>query len=236
MILSRVPVPSGAIFLIRRDAVEITTYQVLRYELKLPDDDEDLNRLQPPTTVLWEEFQNEPLSAALARIAEEAETSILIDPNVKQKAATKLTVTLRNVPLDDALELLANMAGLVVVTRTNAYYVTTPANAAQMRLLSTRKAVVRVALNNGVSLNLTVSESQLIGYGEATNGRARFPMSVTSGAVRGNDLVLQGIFNGDRGMKAPYSLAVNRRNATASWVVGTQQKAVNGRASVGFTR
>jgi hypothetical protein len=136
-LLARVPVPSGATFLIRRDAVEITTGEMLRRELRLArpeaDSDSDQPTLEPLVTLLWEEIKEEPLSAVLERVAEAADTTILLDPRTKEKAATKLTATLRNVPIDDAVELLADMAGLAVIVRTNAYYVTTPENAARMK-------------------------------------------------------------------------------------------------------
>jgi hypothetical protein len=140
-VLNRIPTPSGATFLIRRDAVEITTAYVVRRELRLPqpESDSDEPTYEPLVTLLWEELRDEPVAAVLARIAEAADTTILVDPRAKEKAATKVTATLRNVPLDDAIELLADMAGLAVVVRTNVYYVTTPENAARMKLARPKK-------------------------------------------------------------------------------------------------
>jgi hypothetical protein len=132
-ILQRIAVPSGATYLIRRDAVEITTDFMVRREMRLPEPDVDEPKLEPLTTALWEEIEEESLDALLRRIAEAADVTILLDPRAREKAAAKLTATVRNVPLDDALDLLTDMAGLVVVIRSNAYYVTTPENAARMK-------------------------------------------------------------------------------------------------------
>jgi len=60
------------------------------------------------------------------------DATILIDPRASTKAATKIDATLRNVPLDTSLALLCDMAGLAVVKKNNAYYVTTPQNAERL--------------------------------------------------------------------------------------------------------
>jgi len=134
-VLGRVPVPSGATYLIRRDAIEITTGQFLDEELKLTKARDDSEQVIPVplTRVLWEEIRAEPLAAVLERIAEASDVTVLLDPSTKQKAATKITATLRNVPLDVALELLADMADLALVRKANAFYVTTPEKATRLQ-------------------------------------------------------------------------------------------------------
>ena len=52
---------------------------------------------------------------------------------VEEKASFKLSATLRNVPIDTAVKLLADMAGLTVVQFGNAYYVTSAENAARWK-------------------------------------------------------------------------------------------------------
>jgi hypothetical protein len=130
-ILERVPVRSGATFLIRRGGVEITTGKAVREELKLPEPAKDARpEALPP--ILWEEIENQPLRAALRVLALAADTPILLDPRAKEKAATKVSAQLWNVSLEAAVELLADMAGLAVVRKSNAYYVTTPENAERL--------------------------------------------------------------------------------------------------------
>jgi hypothetical protein len=137
-ILERIPVRSGAVFLIRRGGVEITTGKAVREELKLPEPAKGARPdVLPP--IVWEEIENEPLSAALRVLAAAGETPVLLDPRAKEKAATKVTAELHNVPLEAALELLADMAGLAIVRKSNAYYVTTPENAERLRAAKDRK-------------------------------------------------------------------------------------------------
>jgi len=134
-ILVRVPAQSAAAFLIRKDYIEITTEAAVRKELNLPIpklDDQKVNAL-PLTPIVWEEFRDEPLDDALQQIADAMDATILLDPRVKEKTGTKIDATLRNVTLDAAVELLADMASLAVVKRGGAYYVTSPENAERLR-------------------------------------------------------------------------------------------------------
>jgi hypothetical protein len=131
--LARLSPKSGATFLIRKDAIEITTEAAVREELDLPAPKNDEEKAPPLPPLVWEEFTDEPLEDALREIAHVMDATILIDPRASTKAATKIDATLRNVPLDTSLTLLCDMAGLAVVKRHNAYYVTTPENAERLR-------------------------------------------------------------------------------------------------------
>jgi hypothetical protein len=119
-ILARVPVRSGAVFLIRSDHVEITTAAAVRRELGLRNLDIKL---------VWEEFGDVPLDRALKDMAETAGVNVVIDNRIKKQAKAKVTASLYNVPVETAVEALARMAGLAVVMRDNVLFVTSPRNA-----------------------------------------------------------------------------------------------------------
>ncbi len=130
-ILSRVPSPSGATFLVRPDRIEITTEDAVRAELRLPAAKRNAEgvtteRLPPLTS---EDFRKVPLDRALEVLAEATETNIVLDPRIEEKASVLITARLLNVPVETAIELLVEMAGLAVVRRDNVYYVTTAENA-----------------------------------------------------------------------------------------------------------
>jgi hypothetical protein len=78
-------------------------------------------------------FENLQLKAALRQLARETATNLVIDTRVSQNALKPVTVTLEEVPLDTAVKLLANMADLKPVQVGNVLYVTTKANAAELR-------------------------------------------------------------------------------------------------------
>ncbi len=134
-LLGRVELGSGAVFLLRHGHIEITTENAVRRELRLPavvrQEGRPLERLPP--LLPYMKFTDESLEDACAEIAEKAGVSVVIDPRVKEKAATKVPCRLINIPLDTAVELVADMAGLAVARKANAYYVTTPENAARMK-------------------------------------------------------------------------------------------------------
>jgi hypothetical protein len=140
-ILARVPARSAATFLIRRDAVEITTEAEVRRELGLPIPElaKDAKNALPVTPLVWEDFRDVPLADALDQIADVMEVTILIDTGVKDKAAAKIYATLRNVPTEAAVSALCDMAGLAVNRRHNVYFVTSPENAARLRSAERKK-------------------------------------------------------------------------------------------------
>lgn len=51
---------------------------------------------------------------------------------LRERLGVEVSATFRNLPLRSALELLADQAELAVVKRGNAFYVTSPENAAKM--------------------------------------------------------------------------------------------------------
>jgi RNA polymerase sigma factor (sigma-70 family) len=133
-VLSRLPVHSGATFLIRKDHVEITTDNAVRRELGLParKQDQSFRNLEPMVQLVWQEFNKFPLEAALRRIAADLDVNVVLDARVEEKTSAKVTASLHNVSLETALKVLTNAAGLAAVKIENVYYVTSPENAAKL--------------------------------------------------------------------------------------------------------
>jgi hypothetical protein len=76
----------------------------------------------------------QPLAKALDRLAAATGANIVFDPKAANKEAeTTVSLRLDEVPLETAVELLADGAGLKVVRRDNVLFVTTEAKADKMR-------------------------------------------------------------------------------------------------------
>jgi hypothetical protein len=118
-ILSRVPVPSGATYVLRRGGIEITTNAFWFRELGLPAD--------TTSELVSLDLRKVRLDRALTRVGVR-----MIDPRIEKRARVQVTVRLHFVPQETALELLADMAGLVVVRKSGIFYLTSPSNAAQL--------------------------------------------------------------------------------------------------------
>ncbi len=126
-VLDRVPVPSGAMYVIRQDGVEVTTANAVRSEFWGP------NYQGPYLPLIHATFDRRPLDEALAELAAESGWNVVLDTNgTGEKGRTAVTARLFNVPLDTAVRLLADMAGLKSFAVDNVLYVTTPATAADM--------------------------------------------------------------------------------------------------------
>src|SRR5262249_15192412 len=122
----RVPAQSGATYLVRRDAIEITTTAAARAEVWGEGYD------GPFLPLVNARIQKVPLDEALAQLSDQAQFNILIDKRVGDKASTAVGGRFRTLPLDTAVALLAEMAELKVVHRDNALFVTTPDAAARL--------------------------------------------------------------------------------------------------------
>jgi hypothetical protein len=132
-ILGRVPVPSGATYLLRRGAIEITTGQFQRMEVWPADDP------GPFLPLVHMTLHDVPLTEALKGFAGRADYNVVLDPNVGEKAKAPVTATLYNVPLDTAVRLAASMADLRVVEVCNVLFVTTKERAEVMEAQALRK-------------------------------------------------------------------------------------------------
>ncbi len=133
-ILGRIPVPSGATFLVRRDVIEITTGIFLQGEVWL--DDPAGPHLSPVVQVVVEK---QPFDELLKSLAEQGHYNILLDTRAGDKARTPITAELYNVPLDTAVRLLAGMVDLHPVRVDNVLFVTSPQTAEAMEKAKPKK-------------------------------------------------------------------------------------------------
>ncbi|HEY7428926.1 MAG TPA: hypothetical protein VH682_32145 [Gemmataceae bacterium] len=124
-ILSRVPVPSGTTYLVRSDRIEITTgtFQASEIWGKYGG---------PHLPLVNATLAKSPLEDAIKELAEQTEFNVVLDNRATDKAKIPVSATLRNMPLDTALRLLADMADLRSVHLDNVLYVTTKENAAEL--------------------------------------------------------------------------------------------------------
>jgi type II secretory pathway component HofQ len=79
------------------------------------------------------DLDHEQMGKALARLAKETATNLVVDPRVLKDAQTPVTLPLDDVPLETAVRLIAEMAGLKPVRVGNVLFVTTKANANEMK-------------------------------------------------------------------------------------------------------
>ncbi len=79
------------------------------------------------------DIDKEELSAALKKLARETATNLIVDTRAAKEAKTEVTLQMEDVPLETAVRLMAEMAGLKPVRVGNVLFVTTEANAAKMR-------------------------------------------------------------------------------------------------------
>jgi hypothetical protein len=151
-ILDRVPSASGATYILRRDGIEITTEAAKIAEFRNPSDHAPPNPeameapmgSPNPLTLVQAEFDKRPLDEALKELADATDSNVILDVRASDKVKA-VTASLINVPLDTAVDLLANMAGLQVVSRDRVLYVTTKENAEAMH--KELKARIKPAVN-----------------------------------------------------------------------------------------
>lgn len=79
------------------------------------------------------EFQGVPLAQALRQLARETATNVVLDPRQASKSEVPIVLTLDGVPLETAVRLVAELAGLKAVRHANVLFVTSPAVAADWR-------------------------------------------------------------------------------------------------------
>jgi RNA polymerase sigma factor (sigma-70 family) len=122
-ILARVPSPSGATFVIGRDnTIEITTNAAVAAALN------DQHAL-PLVHAL---FNKRPLEEALRDLARDSGINIVVDVRQADKAKAAVSAALKNVPVDTAVRVLADMAELKPVRMGNLLYVTSRDNAKRL--------------------------------------------------------------------------------------------------------
>jgi RNA polymerase sigma factor (sigma-70 family) len=122
-ILSRVPSPSGATFVVGRDNVlEITNNAAVADALG--------GQKAPPLVQAL--FTKRPLEEALRDLARDSGINVVLDVRQAEKAKTPVSATLRNVPVETAVRVLADMAELKPVRMDNLLYVTSRDNAKRL--------------------------------------------------------------------------------------------------------
>jgi hypothetical protein len=131
-ILSMLVAQVKGTYLVHKDFIEITTFPRTRADLwSAPNVPRDgaLAMAQMVTA----EFDKQPLDEALRELADQSGINVVVDARVADKARTAITATLSHVPLDTAVEVLADMADLKSLAIDNVIYVTTKANAKRMQ-------------------------------------------------------------------------------------------------------
>jgi hypothetical protein len=123
LILGRIVTNSGATFVLRQDAIEITTgaYRVAEVWGNGPP---------PFLPLVHRTFDKVPLDQALRDLSDRADYCVVLDARVGEKGKAPVTARFLNAPLDTAVRLLADMSGLRSVQMDNVLYVTTKENAA----------------------------------------------------------------------------------------------------------
>jgi type II secretory pathway component HofQ len=124
-ILSRIPAPSGATFMVRGDHIEITTMTFQAPEVWGKYTGPHLPLVNTTLTKL-------PLEDAVKELAEQTDFNVVLDNRAAEQAKTLVSARLLNTPLDTALRLLADMTDLRSVHLDNVLYVTTKENAAAL--------------------------------------------------------------------------------------------------------
>lgn len=133
-VLARVPVASGACFLVRDDIIEITTGAAVRDELGLPRwTATKEGELPPPLHLISREIHKLPLARALEAVASASGANVVLDSRCEKQGETVVSAKLLNVTAATAVEVLADQAGLDVVRIENVYYVTSEENAERLR-------------------------------------------------------------------------------------------------------
>jgi hypothetical protein len=116
-----------ATFVVREDRIEVTTWDAVRKEFYQGRTEEVLPPLVQGT------FEGKPLDEALKELSQGTGVTVLLDGRSIKEGKTPVTADLVNVPLDTAVRLLADMAGLKAVQVDAVLYVTTPDNARALR-------------------------------------------------------------------------------------------------------
>jgi hypothetical protein len=122
-LLARVPAEGGAVFMVRREAVEITTTKAQAAEV-WPKDYEG-----PHLPLVSATFDGTPLDEALKELARQSGMNVVVDARVVERAKVPVSARFLNAPLDTAVRVLADMAELKPFPVDNLLYVTARDNA-----------------------------------------------------------------------------------------------------------
>jgi type II secretory pathway component GspD/PulD (secretin) len=114
-------------YLVRRNYIEITT----RHRQVLEAFGPAVSYESAPPTVNVA-FEARPLDKALADLAAQSGKNLVLDPRVQDRETLTVTAQLLNTPIDSAVKVVADMAGLQPVVLENVYYITTKENAIRL--------------------------------------------------------------------------------------------------------
>jgi hypothetical protein len=118
-------------YIVRRDYIEITPLRTSRPQRF--EEGQPLPELQYLPSI-HAAFVNRRLPSALDELSDLSDYSVVLDSRTHEKASSTLvTTTLTNVPLDTAVQVLADLADLSAVRLDNMLYVTTKENAARWK-------------------------------------------------------------------------------------------------------
>jgi hypothetical protein len=131
-LLALVQAPSGTTFLVRREAIEITTGHAQLAEVwSLSRNPAEIDRSprEPRLPLVNAEFDRKPLGEALKELSRQSGMNVMVDARVAEKARAPVTARFRNTPLDTAVQTLADMVDLKPFLLDNVLYVTARDNA-----------------------------------------------------------------------------------------------------------
>jgi hypothetical protein len=117
-LLARLPAASGAAYVVRADHIELTTRPAQIAEVWG-------HYNGPYLPLVHGDFESRPLGEVLQQLAGQAGVSVVVDTRAADKARTAVSASFTNLPLDTAVRLLADMAGLRSSLNDNVIYVST---------------------------------------------------------------------------------------------------------------
>jgi hypothetical protein len=127
-VLSMLSAQINGTFLVHNDHIELTTFPHTRAELwssPIVNRGDGLIMAQ----MVDADFDRRPLAEGLHELADQSGINVVLDARAGEKARTEVTATLSHVPVDTAVQVLADMAGLKSLAIDNVIYVTAKANA-----------------------------------------------------------------------------------------------------------
>lgn len=118
--------PIKATYWVNSDYIEITTLEKAAKNLRTDLPQSEPHGAVPP--LVNARFVRKPLETVLRELADANDASIILDVRAGESAAAQVSATFRNVPLDTAVRILADMAELKSLVIDGAIYVTSKSN------------------------------------------------------------------------------------------------------------
>ncbi len=118
-VLRSIVAPYGLAYAVLGDTVLITT-----------EDQAMVRQLRQRVNV---DFNKIEFASALKQLSKETSVNLVLDSNHEKEGAAKVSLQLEDVPLETAVRLLSEMAGLKALRLSNVLFVTTKDHAAELR-------------------------------------------------------------------------------------------------------